>query len=218
MIRLSGATLAFAACGMLLTACGGGPVASATPQATPTAPVKISARPSGIPIPTASATPTASSIAGSPSSYLNSWPYPPACPTSAADASVCAISPFLGGSQRASTSEYLLIHVGWQDPTQQSCAKFASNTSTTITIDGRTVASVNVGCQFVSNAGNGSCSNQWRFDTRYLSPPLAFGSYKATATVTYHGSVSGASTCTGGTQTTIAAGTVQTPTATIVVS
>lgn len=211
LVLVSGLTAALASCG------GGGPTPTQTPTPTPLA------TPHELPIPIHSvvsvptATPVGTPASGSPSSYLTTWPLPPACPAIASDAAVCTVSVPGGGSQQASASDYLLIRAGWADPTQHSCTQFASNASITITIDGHKEATTNVSCQLVRNSVG--CTKIWRFDTRYLSPPLTPGTYTVTATFTYSGPVSGVpSGCTPGAETTTPAGTVQTFTKTVVVS
>ncbi len=206
---------------LVLAGCSANPspvvTSTVAPQST------IAATPTPVPthsvVPVPTATPAGTPASGSPNSYLTTWPLPPACPTIASGAPVCAVNvPGAGTSQQASASDYLLIRAGWGDPTKQSCAQFASNASITITIDGHAEATTNLSCQLVGNSGQGGCTNLWRFDTRYLSPPLTSGTYTVTATFTYSGPVSGVpSGCTPGAEITIPAGTVQTFQKTVIV-
>lgn len=194
-----------------LIACGGGappPKPTDTPHQLPI-PVH-----SAVPVPTSTPVVTGTPAAVSPANYLMTWPLPPDCPTRASDAAVCAVRiPGSGTTEQASADEYILFREGWIDPTEQSCDEYASNTTATLTLDGRPVAMVTVPCQLVVPPSTNGCSNnQWRFDMRYLSSPLSPGRYTAIATITYHHAVSGSSACTAENppSQTIAAGTVQT--------
>jgi hypothetical protein len=203
-VRLSVATITLMACGVSVVGCGGRPVVVATPStASPTM--------------TASVSPTPP--AQSAERYLRTWPLPPECPVASANAPTCTLNiprNGSGGSYQAAATEYILLRAGWGDPTRHSCDEYASNTTTTITIDGHAVTSVAVPCQLVSDPV-GSCGNQWRFDIRYLSAPLPPGAHTAVATITYNTAVSGASGCTGP-QGANPAGMVQTFKKTVIVS
>ena len=120
------------------------------------------------------------------SSYLLTWPLPRACPTSAADADVCDAS-FVptGSTYQVSAGEAILFDTGWEDATQQSCDAYLSNTTTTMTIAGQSVAVVSVPCQIVPYPVAGM-TNLWVTDERYLSPSLPPGTYSATAVIVIH--------------------------------
>lgn len=102
-----------------------------------------------------------------------------------------------GGSNSltASSSAQILFRAGWADPTRVSCDQFANGATISITVDGSAVATNVVPCQFVGGAF-GTCSNQWRYDVRFLSPPLAAGNHTATATFHFNAAVSGSQGCT----------------------
>jgi len=134
---------------------------------------------------TTTSTTTTTTVPGS--GYLLTWPRPPACPTSAADADVCDVAFLVGGTFQVSAGENILFNIGWADATEQSCDAYASNTTTTMTIAGQAVEVVSDPCQFV--ASGAGISNLWVFDARYLSPPLPPGTYSASAVIVIHAPV-----------------------------
>ena len=187
---------------MCTVACASSPGrAGATPSASPLAPV-------------ASPTPSL------PTTVIQAWPPPPSCPTSLAGSDVCTVNipaNGSGGTYQASSGELILFRLGWSDPTRQSCDQFATNATLAISLDGSPVRITIVPCQFVT-ATLGGCSNQWRYDGRFLSPALAPGRHTVVGTYRYRGRVSGATSCSAGRIETIAAGTLQTFSKTITVS
>lgn len=82
-----------------------------------------------------------------------------------------------------------MFDIGWVDATEESCDAYASNTTTTMTVAGQAVGVVSVSCQFLASDPSNGTSNVWAFDARYLSPPLAPGTYSASAEVVYHAPV-----------------------------
>jgi hypothetical protein len=121
----------------------------------------------------------------------------------------------------ASSSEYILFRVGWSDPEQQSCNAFASNTTTTITVDGRSVTFVALPCQLIPVGGQpANLVGQWFTDRRYLSPPLARGTHTASARIVYNAAVPAAcaNNSTDTPQCAVRAGTVQSFKKTVTVS
>jgi len=196
--------LVMAGIAVSLVACGGGGATSPTPTATPhKLPNPIHHRP--VPLPTATTAPTGTSASGSPGSYLTTWPLPPLCPASAADARVCQ-APLAGGNRQASVGESILFRIGWVAATQQACDAWTSSTAERITVDGQSVDFVTVPCEFfaASPFPNGT-ANAWNTDTRHLSSPLAAGTHTASVTITYNATLSD-----GINPSPIASGTVQT--------
>lgn len=143
-------------------------------------------------------TPSSTSSSASPTGgtdVLSGWPPPPVCPTAASG--VCTVNIPAGGSNsvQAPSSARVLFRGGWSDPRQESCVQFANGATVTITVDGATVATTVVPCQFVA-AVFGACANQWRYDVRFLSQPLSPGNHTATATFHFNAAVSGSAGCT----------------------
>ena len=191
LVLLSGLTAALASCG----GSGPTPTPSGTPHKLPN-PIH-----SVIPVPTP--TPAGTPASGSPSSYLTTWPLPPLCPLTAAGAPIC-VAPFAGGNRQAPGGASILFRIGWGAATQQDCDAYASSTTIRITVDGQPENFITVPCAFfaLSPFPSGGTANTWVTDARYLSPPLPPGPHTASATITYHATISDGFTGT------IASGTV----------
>jgi hypothetical protein len=178
------------------------------------------------PVAQSSPSPTpASSAAPAPAAYLQSVALPPLCPTSAQDASVCQVrmpggtggkstpTGHVGGNWSATSGESVLFRIGWVDSHQASCQAYIDGTTTTMSVDGHTVAFATVPCRLMPAAPvnlPADIGGLWFTDQRYISAPLSPGVHTASWTNVQHTAITYFTGCSNAAGCTTPAGTVAT--------